>query len=123
MSGDEVPRSSPSGDPGGPASPPPAPGSPPHPNHPAGAAEFRLTFGVKYQHDPHPRGAWITAEGWITIVAPSYEEARRVAVDLFGRWWSDLYGPETFDPIWFPAGELLRIVVPAGLIELEDHRV
>jgi hypothetical protein len=89
----------------------------------AATQPFYLTFGVGYARRPHPRGSWVHPDGWVTIVAPSYIEARHVVVDLFGICWSDLYDAETFDASFYPRGELLRVMVPAGLIETEDHRV
>lgn len=103
-------------DPGRSPIPPAGPGSS------SPAAEYRLTFGVHYSREPHPRGEWIHPDGWVTVVAASRGEARQVVVDLFGRYWSDLYDPESFNPAYFPRGELLRVVVPAGLIETEEHR-
>lgn len=95
-----------------------------------GMCVFFLTFGVNYAHVSHPRGEWIHPDGWVTVVGPSYEEARTVVVDLFGKDWSDLYDAAIFEPVdtvdpavrYFPRGELLRIVVPAGVVETEDHR-
>jgi len=86
------------------------------------AYEFRLTFGVNYSRVVHPRGMWVHPDGWVAIVAPSHVEARAVVVDLFGRHWDDLYDADAMDPALFPLGELLRIVVPHGLIGTEDHR-
>jgi hypothetical protein len=82
------------------------------PIHGEAAVTWYLTFGVQYAREPHPAGDWITPDGWVTIVAPSYEEARRVVVGLFGQAWSDLYGIE-FGHDYFPRGELLRIEVPS----------
>lgn len=96
-----------------------------------GLYAFFLTFGIAYAREPHPAGSWIHPDGWVIICAATYHEARTVAVDLFGRNWSDLYHPDLFDPyqrvyeggpLLFPRGELLRIVVPTGLVETEDHR-
>jgi hypothetical protein len=86
---------------------------------------YFLTFGVGYARRPHPRGSWVHPDGWVTIVAPSHAEARRIAVDLFGICWDDLYDAGSFamNAHLFTRGELLRVVVPAGLIETEDHRV
>lgn len=84
--------------------------------------EFRLTFGVGYSRVVHPRGMWVHPDGWITIVAPSYAVARAIVVDLFGLNWSGLYDADQVERADHPLGELLRIVVPPGLLDTEDHR-
>lgn len=85
--------------------------------------EFRLTFTLRYAREPHPNGLWVNPDGWVTIIAPSYDEARQVAFDLFGSAWGDLYDADHLDPSDFPRGELLRVIVPECVLEVEDHRV
>jgi hypothetical protein len=102
--------------------------TPPGPDATPGLSSYYLTFGVGYEDFPHPRGDWIHPDGWVTVVAPSYHAARVVVVGLFGWHWSDIYEAEHYesgalDVAKFPRGELMRIVIPAGLIETEDHRV
>lgn len=85
---------------------------------------FYLTFGVQYEKEPHPNGLWIHPDGWVTICAPSYQVARSVVLGLFQDRWDGLYVDYQFDRHrhLYPKGELLRIVVPAGQLEEEDHR-
>lgn len=47
--------------------------------------EFRFTFGVRYASEPHPNCPWVTPKGWLTVIAPSYEVARRIAEAIVGR--------------------------------------
>lgn len=86
------------------------------------AYEFRLTFPIRFERDPHPAGLWVHPDGWVTVIAPSYIEARRICMDLFGPAWSDLITLTNFDAAYYPRGELLRITLPRGVVEMEDHR-
>lgn len=83
---------------------------------------FYLTFFNRHLNANPPD--WQDPEGWVTILAPSYRAARAIVVDLFGRQWSELYDETDFvlRARLFPRGELLCIIVPAGLVEEENHR-
>lgn len=72
-------------------------------------AEFFLTFGVQYRVEPHPTWPECNPSGWVRITASSYEEARAIAIDRFGLWWSMLTPAANFNPnsTFFPAGELM----------------
>ncbi len=73
--------------------------------------EFRVTFGVKYRSAPHPAFGKAHPDGWVTIVAPDEDTARKAAVDLLGDHWAFIYDPSALDPAWdewFPLGELHR---------------
>lgn len=84
-------------------------------------AEWFVTFGQRYRTETHPVFADAHPDGWVTIVADSEEQARRVAFGLLGRQWAFLY-PSTYTELdqglrpgrkWaelFPRGELARIV-------------
>jgi hypothetical protein len=70
-------------------------------------AEYILTFGVRYNSEPHPRWPECNPKGWVRIDAPDYEQARTIAVARFGLHWSQLTPAGYFRPERFPAGELM----------------
>ena len=57
---------------------------------------FILTFGSQYAH----------SDSWVRIVAPSYDAARKAALNHFGTKWSMLRWLDDFDDTHFPMGEL-----------------
>lgn len=57
---------------------------------------FYLTFGQKYP--------W--RNGYVEVIAPDYDTARKWVEDIFGNQWSNLYTEENFDKEAFPAGKL-----------------
>jgi len=58
--------------------------------------KYYLTFG---QQSP-------LKNGWIEIESISYEKARILAFDVFGRYWSMLYVEEQFEKEHFPSGKI-----------------
>lgn len=83
-------------------------------------AEYRLTFGHRFAREPHPTFPAAHPDGWVTIIADTWEQARRFAFDHFGQSWAFLYTEEEFgaDGSWtqpmdvvFPRGELGRFTV------------
>lgn len=72
---------------------------------------FYFTFGQKYSYEQHPTYEKATPNGWVRIVADSYEKARDKAFDLFGEHFSMQYTEQTWDPRFFPAGEIECITV------------
>ncbi len=54
---------------------------------------FYLTFGQRGLRD-----------GFVTILARDYDDARGFVVDEYGQRWSCLYTEEDWDPSYFPAG-------------------
>lgn len=73
-------------------------------------SEFRLTFGQQYRREPHPTFAAAHPDGWVTIVADTFEQARELVVREFGERWSGLYDPEDQDGLeLYPLGELARL--------------
>jgi hypothetical protein len=76
---------------------------------------FRLTFGQQYATEPHPRFSLAHPDGWVSIEAADYEDARAFAVGMFGAGWCDLYGQgRNWDPDYFPEGELARFATPVA---------
>jgi hypothetical protein len=81
--------------------------------------EYRVTFGFRYAREPHPIFDKAHPDGWVTIIAPNEEKARKAAFNLLGNVWAFLYGPEELQDTassWaelFPLGELHRIEVAA----------
>lgn len=67
-----------------------------------------VTFGVQYSHKEHPiHGAWkIHPDGWVRVLADTYDEARRLTEDAFQTRWSNLYHPDDWETEFFPLGEL-----------------
>lgn len=71
-------------------------------------SEFYVTFGLQYTHAQHPTIEEAHPEGWITIEAPDERTARLWMFDHHGPQWAFMYTPETFEPHFFPRGELAR---------------
>jgi hypothetical protein len=88
--------------------------------------EFHMTFGVKYGREPHPTLPPEVArpDGWLTIVAPDFDKAYRIALGLTlisngegGQTaaYSDLRAAPTTPEGWasqrgyFPRGETCRV--------------
>jgi hypothetical protein len=69
---------------------------------------FFFTFGQRYKRTAHPQGGH--PDGWFTIEAGSWDEARAAMVGLCGTSWANCYD-ETNPPDLktFPRGELRRI--------------
>lgn len=70
-----------------------------------------LTFGVKYEHEPHPYWSGANPNGWVVIRAKDHTAARRLAARYFGRSWST-----TYDSLSFNAEEAQRLYYPLGAI-------
>ena len=75
--------------------------------------EYRVTFGQQYPREPHPSFGRANRDGWVTIVAGDYDEARAAAVAWLGTAWCDIYSPFSWALVahHFPLGELHRITV------------
>jgi len=75
--------------------------------------EYRVTFGVQYAHEPHPRFLAAHPDGWVAVFASDERIARCAAVAVLGTAWSSIYHPE--DDGYprgdghYPRGELGRI--------------
>lgn len=70
---------------------------------------FNVTFGMRYRREDHDRG-W-HPDGWVTIVADSYEEARVIAWEECAPWGFiydhlDRESNRVFDPKYHPQGSL-----------------
>lgn len=71
---------------------------------------FCLTFGQRYFDEPHPSGIPVTPNGWVEIEAADIDEARKMAFETFGEWWSFMRERENFDETYFPVGCFMRIL-------------
>ena len=72
--------------------------------------KFAVTFGTKYNHEAHPTLGLVCTDGYITIVADSYEEARETANSIFGDAFAFMYDEEHWpEKRISPMGELLEI--------------
>jgi len=74
--------------------------------------EFRITFGLQYRNEPHPRVKWAHPDGWLSVYAPDYETARELAVALVGSHFAFMYIEGK--PNWptqdhYPLGQLASI--------------
>jgi hypothetical protein len=58
--------------------------------------KFYLTFGQQFP----------SKNGWVEIESESYEAARNLAFDIFGKHWSMLYEEEEFEKEYFPSGKI-----------------
>lgn len=78
--------------------------------------EFYLTFGQRWRTEQHPTYDRATPDGWVTIVARDFEEAREGGFLRFGENFAMIYAKADFQPDEFPLGELsiLREVVLPG---------
>lgn len=79
---------------------------------------FYFTFGQKCTHETHPNYPKAHPNGWVTIVADSYEAAREKSKDIFGLKGGLLqfafqYDDSDFKPQYFPIGEIERFEVTA----------
>jgi hypothetical protein len=77
--------------------------------------EFMVTFGQRYAHEIHPRFGDAHPDGWVTVEAADYGQARARVIGWLGREWSWLYTADDFQPEFFPRGELHRITAVAPL--------
>lgn len=76
--------------------------------------EFFVTFGSQYPREPHPTWELAHTDGWVRVVAPSYDLARAAVVAWLGRAWSNIYDDAAdLGPEWFPRGELAVVTVGA----------
>lgn len=88
--------------------------------------EYRVTFGVMYAEQVHPRLPRATPDGWLAVEVPddlgpeTERTARGTVIDLIGRGWSSIYHPDDEGypastgrwARYYPAGEIDRIGDP-----------
>ena len=75
-------------------------------------SEYRVTFGQRFgppMWDQHQQFGAAHPDGWVTIIAWDYEQARAIAVKALGTEWSGLYEADEISTDLFPLGELLRL--------------
>lgn len=72
--------------------------------------EYYCTFGSQYtpRNERHPVYDKAHRDGWVVIEASSYAQARAEVERRLGTRWSMLYGPDGWEPEYFPLGELDR---------------
>lgn len=70
-------------------------------------SQYRLTVGQKYRTEKHPQG--LHPDGWVTINADTYDEARQKAFQNFDLSWAFIYSVDELDDKMFPRGELMVI--------------
>lgn len=73
--------------------------------------EYYVTFGSQYAYQPHPTLDWVNPNGYLTIVADSYNEAREYAFALTDGIFAFIYA-SPLESRHFPLGELKRLTVP-----------
>lgn len=71
-------------------------------------ATFYITFGQRYRRETHPQlGARPELpDGWLTVEADGYGQARYQVHRLIDGHYSDLLHEAKFDPSFYPAGHL-----------------
>lgn len=71
---------------------------------------YYLTFGSRYKHEEHPVLGYFPdlADGYITIEAEDYTQAREKVFEVIGQSWAFLYNIKP-DSYFFPLGEIGRI--------------
>lgn len=57
-------------------------------------ANFYLTIGVQYSHEPHPLD--LHPDGYVVVEADDEPEGRRAVFELMGDKWSMLYDEDEF---------------------------
>jgi hypothetical protein len=68
---------------------------------------FYVTFGTQYPDRViHPTYARAHRDGWVRIVADSYEQARMKAFDMFGQHFATIRTDYDWKPEYFPMGEI-----------------
>lgn len=74
--------------------------------------EFVVTFGQRFRREVHARLPLAHPDGWVTIVADDYSDARLLAIVNLGTEWSGIYDGDPFvDEVeFYPRGELARLV-------------
>lgn len=83
-------------------------------------AEYRITFGQQYAIDPHPTFPAAHPNGYVTILAESYDEARDIAIRHLGRRFAFQYEqpPEGWTNHWTETGVHSRFFRGEPLREL-----
>lgn len=73
--------------------------------------EYRVTFGTKYEHEPHPYFEDAHPDGWVSIWAETEEAAYEAAFRCLGQNWAFLYPAEEVTLRTYPRGELAAVVI------------
>ena len=68
---------------------------------------FYVTFGQRYQHEPHPFLGH--PDGWFEIIAPDEEAARLLITSACGERWSFMYD-SAFNRSHYPLGCLCTLI-------------
>lgn len=71
--------------------------------------EYHFTFGVQYSHTPHPHWAGAHPDGWLSVLAPTEDAARRVVSRFISNVYAFSYPKDRHDPSYYPLGELAQI--------------
>jgi len=77
--------------------------------------EFLVTFGQQYSREPHPKVRYAHPNGWLSIMAYTYEQAREMAFQELGPAWCFIYerGVDQLSESLFPMGQLHQVVAVA----------
>ena len=70
--------------------------------------EFRLTFGIRYAHEEHPLFPKAHPDGYVAVLAPTYEAARSLVITRVGHQWAFLYEPGGLKEQFCHRGEIAR---------------
>lgn len=55
--------------------------------------EYRITFGIRYADETHPRFPEAHPDGWVAVMAENEDAARRLVHDRIGNDWAFIYHP------------------------------
>jgi hypothetical protein len=78
-------------------------------------AKYFITFGMQYSHEDHPIFERAHPDGYVVILAPDRETARRMAWGAFGDRWAFDYDENSFNASLHPLGEIGRITCDMAL--------
>ena len=73
--------------------------------------EYRVTFGQKYDREPHPFFNDAHPDGWVSIWAEGEEQAYEAAFTCLGLNWAFLHPAEAVSLRMYPRGELAAVVI------------
>lgn len=75
---------------------------------------YRVSFGQKYAHEPHPRFSLAHPDHVLEIAAVDYDDARNFVALLLGSSWSDIYTPKRWPEVahMFHPEPSCRLITP-----------
>ena len=65
-----------------------------------------ITFGQKYRREPNPKFPDAHPDGWVEVIAPTYDKARSIAIENLGTSFACAWKEDEFMPELYPLGRL-----------------